>query len=370
MESLTTAAYPAPRSEFHPAFTGLVQRVHRAYRAGRLLSADTSIVASLREFLAGMEQLAADRLARRELLFVSRCKGYCDEARHAADRNEIPSACRFISAAQMFADSRQIGPEARLLCRSEIVPAEAYMDEVCGDFHLARKRVLESLSIDQELEEQWGYAGTHAHRLHLLNRLVRLEAAISGLIPAMRLAASVFRYQSGKQFQPPVPGKWGPEYKCHLSPAFLRFFTVQLVMEIAGMVAEVQAAHLRPAIEIILDSAAFEEDGAFWSSRVRAWMELKALSTSDMSGYLVRCADYLAWPAARVPALWNTTALDAAIVCSALSPEQSLPLREDILRDLESGHNLPRQLRRVIARMRAEIGWAPVSRPTACKVLL
>jgi hypothetical protein len=30
----------------------------------------------------------------------------------------------------MFADSGQIGPEARLLCRSEVVPAEAYMDEL------------------------------------------------------------------------------------------------------------------------------------------------------------------------------------------------------------------------------------------------
>ncbi|HSK44242.1 MAG TPA: hypothetical protein VLA83_10190, partial [Candidatus Binatia bacterium] len=157
-----------------------------------------------------------------------------------------------------------------------------------------------------------------------------------------------------------------------LSPAFLRFFIVQLVMEIAGIVAEVQAAHLRPAIEIILDSAAFEGDSAFWSSRVRAWMELKVLSTSDMSGYLVRCADYLAWPAARVPALWNTAALDAAIVCSSLSAEHSIPLRQDIFFDLESGHSLPRQLRRIIARMRAQMGWAPAprSRSTACKVLL
>jgi hypothetical protein len=75
MESPTTAAYPAPRSEFHPAFTGLVQRVHRAYRAGRLLSIDTSIVASLREFLAGMEQLAADRLSRRERYLYPDAKG-------------------------------------------------------------------------------------------------------------------------------------------------------------------------------------------------------------------------------------------------------------------------------------------------------
>ena len=365
MESLAAFAYAAFPPDFNSAPQEVVFRVHQAYRAGRLIPRETSTETNRREFLASMEHLAASRLSRRELLFVSRCKGYCDEARHAADHNEITVACRSISAAQMFADSLQISPEARLLCRSEIVPAEAYLDELWGDLHSAWEKVLESARIDQELEEHYSYHGTHAHRLHLLNRLVRLEAAISGLLPAMKLARVVLQYQSGKRCQMPFPGAWGHEYTRHLPPGLLRFFTVQLVMEIAGIVAEAHPTQLRPAIEMILDSDALEQGEVFWTSYVRRWMELKVLATGNPTPYLTHCADYLAWPALRVAALWDTTALDAALTCKSLQPEQSVPFIQEVLRDLGNAHYFPRPLRRIVARMQAELGWAPA--PVRCR---
>lgn len=337
----------------------LVRSVYLAYVEGRLRPTDKSVDASRRDFLASMEAQATSRLSRRELLFTSRCKGYCDESRKAAVQNDVASACRWLSAAGLFANSRQIGAEARLLCRSEIAPAEAYLDYCCGDFHQSRKRIFESLEIDQELEERYGYGGTHAHRVHLLSRLVRVEERISGLPQAMRLAAEALRYMSGTANTVPAPGAWGPAYASSLPPGLFHFLAVQLIYEIADILAGTDSKGIREALDLLLGALTFEAGECFWNSRVRSWMELKSLSTRDHAAYLECCAGYLAGTADRIPALWYTAALDAALVCQALRPGEALPLKREVVSDMSKLSYLPPRLRQRISRMRMELSRAP-----------
>lgn len=186
MEYLIGAVIPGDQSLDSEALVGAV---YAAYVEGRKQPVDSSLEAGRRELLLGMGERLKSRLRPQELLVISRCKRCCDASRSVGARANIDGARLLLSAARVFATAESISDEARTLCHSEILAAQGHFEFRCGHFLQARRVLLESLEIDQQLEDDYGYAASHAHRMHLLTRMVALEARISGLESAVQLAA-------------------------------------------------------------------------------------------------------------------------------------------------------------------------------------
>lgn len=330
----------------------MVGTVYAAYIEGRRRPKDSSLEAGRLELLSAMSARLKSRLSAGDLLLISRCKRCCDASRSIADHANIDGARLLLNAARVFAGADELSDEARILCRSEIIPAHAYVEFRCRNFLQSRRLVRESLVVDQQLEEQYGYSGSHAHRLHLLTRMVALESRISGVKSGLQLSVQVFRYLTGKSESVPVPGNWGRKYKTAITPHLLRFFAVQLVGEIAAITTDPTKKRLASEALDGMDPEIFDCDDDFWRTQVLAWLRLKALSSSDVGPYLTCCATYLAQNSPKMPILWYTAALDAALACASFASEESIRLRQEVVSDLARSRYLRPELQQAVSVLR------------------
>jgi hypothetical protein len=330
----------------------LVQDVYRAYLNGRPKQRDTSIETSLREFLATIQARVVPRLSEREIYLAARCKRFCNLSREAAVRKDVIGACQSIGSAQFCADDGSLGPEARLLCQSEIAPVEAYLDLCCEDLENAERRYRRAMQIDQELEEKYGHRLMHGHRIHLQINMVTLEGRAQRLHDAAHRVCHVFRYLAGTGNTLPYPGSWGRNLVGALSPGMVQFFALQLTHETAGFLANATAAEVRECLQIIFDDPSFQENATFWNHTTRGWFDLKRLSTGDVYTYLETAIPFLETGPTNSLSIWQAAALDIAAACHVLWAGEAEEFQQEVANGIDRLSYAPKQIKDRASRMR------------------
>ncbi|HEY6967834.1 MAG TPA: hypothetical protein VJA94_01415 [Candidatus Angelobacter sp.] len=326
----------------------VVTTLHEAYQEGRRQTKSDPVENALRSWLEEQSSYLRSRLAPRELAIFVRCKSECTKAEKSVVlHGDVQSACRFLATAQIVSERSDLSHEARLRCRTELAAAESHVDDCCHDFEHAKEKALESMALDEELEDRFGYRLTHVHRIHLLNRLVTLEARSGRLPEAMRFAATIFRYLEGTCQTIPLPGSWGHLHLMHLSPGILKFLTRQLAGEIAGVLLREENNVVLEALKMILQGRSVSATPDAWDPVALAWFDLKILTlqADKTLSYLKACTEFLAKGPGSATLLWHLTALDAAMICKSLRPHQGGIFARAVLTDLLTMDNFPLSLR-------------------------
>lgn len=330
----------------------LVCALYVSYAEGRSRHEDDPLERARQAWWSSLQSYTRSRLTPAEHKIAAACKHYCTKATAAAHHLDTTTACQLFGIAREHSERDELGPEARLLCKSELAAAESYLDLACRDFDQARRRVLQSMAFDEHLENRFGHKLLHVHRIHLLVKLVKMKARTAGVPQAVALAGRVLDYIHGFDGEaPPVEGSWGPEYLTHLPPAVLQLLGRQITVEIAAALADEQPRVIRDSLLPIAENPAFWERRDQWDPLSHDWIVLKLLLTEcdQVPDYLKRSAAFLHRGPQDV-ALWYLTALDAARACRHMSSRYAALLCQELAGDLMKVDSIPASLRKSWAR--------------------
>lgn len=285
-------------------------------------------------------------------LTVSTCLHHMEAARRSAVRGDVETACELFGLARTFAEKTKLSEEARLLCRSQMNAAEAYLDYACGDFKQAIRRLEVAIVADQQLEDRFGQTRMHGHRLHLVNNMVKVEARAGRLSSAMELAASVFLYLEGERDALPVPAAWGRTYLDRLPLERRQFLSSQLAGELAVFIAGVETK-LRDPWQTLVETIQIHKDHQSWRPEVAEWFPLKdlAVRNSNQNRFLQECVSFLQKGPRCATLLWQIIAIDAAFASQALPCSEALNFRRAVLADFQAHKSLPRRVRTMLGKM-------------------
>lgn len=332
--------------------SSLVRNVYHAYLQGRRQPRDTSIETSLREFLTAIQARVMPRLSEREIYLAACCKRFCNLSREAAVNKDVVSACRAIGSAQFCADDVSLRREARLLCQSEIAPAEAYLDLCCEDLENAERRYRRAMQIDQQLEEKYDHRLMHGHRIHLQVNMVTLEGRARRLHDAAHRALYVFRYLAGTNHTLPYPGSWGRDLIGALSPGMVQFFALQLTHETAGFLANATTVQVGECLQILFDDPLFQENATFWNQTTRGWFDLKRLSTGNVYTYLETAIPFLETGPTNSLSIWQAASLDIAAACQVLCAGEADEFKKEVANGIDRLSYAPKQIKDRASRLR------------------
>lgn len=294
------------------------------------------------------KQLYADiqnRLTPLEMKLLSRCSGAYSKGVAAARGNQITLACRYLGEARLVSESPKLSAEGRMLARSFLAAAEAYLDYRCEDFEQARQQLCESLAADEILETTYGHAILHVHRLHLVNNLVRVEVQRGNVEGALDMAARLLCYMEGKSDDAPAPGLWGPSFRLALSTEAITAMFVQVIGEVGQALAG-KTPDVARDLFVILEKQLSEPDSSLWHPLALEWFNVKrAFVGESIEQYLRVSSEYLVKGVLVAPTLWRMVVLDVLIATEDMPITEAGELRRDILRDASRWRGTSTKLR-------------------------
>jgi hypothetical protein len=299
------------------------------------------------------------QFASHEKALLKQCVFYAGKARGKA-QEDVASSCQLFAVARLFANNPTLGPEAKLLCQSEIEAAEAYLDYVCEASAAAKQRLMIAMKADETLENEYGHPDLHTHRIHLANNIVKVEARSQRLPEALILASHILHYIDNEVSTLPLPGEWGGTSKALMPDSACRFLARQTTMEVGCATADPKAVSDFNVWNNFYNSLGPTGPHSACRGEPREWYAVKhAFLQSRREPFSYRIGQYFAMAAgflAQGPResvfLWKLVALDVAFACASLSSETSLQLCADILDDLSQATFLPRHVRGVVARLK------------------
>ena len=326
-----------------------VPAVHHAYREGRGLRAEQGAAPTNNKDWRDATvspNWYRDRQAR------ERCDYYIAKALDQAARGDAVESCRLFGLVRELCQTQDLSDEGKLLIELELSAAEGYLDYCCGDFDLARTRLMESMRAGQELEDRFHHHGIHFHRIHLINNMAKLEGRAGHLDRAMNLIATTILYVQRKPVEVPFPGTWGPELVARLFLGGLQFLTTQAAIETATLFIPLEPARLLHALRILTSRVDIHECHETWRPETLEWLQLKALSLGkEPRQYLRRCISYFAAGPRHSPLLWQLTAVDAAHLCRRIDPVSATAFSNDVLADIGALKPLRRHMEVLMARL-------------------
>ena len=211
---------------------------------------------------------------------------------------------------------------------------------------------------DELLEQTYGYAHLHIHRIHLANNLVKLEACAGRLDAALSLAADVLQYVAGEVGTIDAPTRWGSAWTSALCEDAQRYLAIQTTREIGCALAGLGDAG---TLALWQQSIAPLQQAPCHPSRagnLAEWYQLKGLylasafqTRATAPTYLEHAALYLAQGPRGDALCWQLVALDVLLACENSEHPDSCLLRQQIIDALDRAPVLPRHLRNLLRRV-------------------
>ncbi len=265
---------------------------------------------------------------------------------NAAHSGDLITAEKIMGEARNIGGSGQLSPEGNLLYKAFQEPAEAYLDYRRGNFDKAWSRISEALATDALLETECGYKCLFAHRLHLIEILIRSEAKSSRKWRAMELAGQLLSYLQGTSDSLPFAIVWGSELVAN-QPLEIISTTFALVTgQIAIILAEEKCHQGRDLFAILESYLALEvDDTVHPCSPALTWLRIKqAFVRNNITDFLELASQFLAAGRGSIPVLWYATVIDTMELLRQIDCQNFHLIKQEITKDAVNWEYLPKQL--------------------------
>lgn len=309
-------------------------QIRAAYSVGHLKP--------MREIAQNILELEPDQagyalLSPAEHALLRRGGQYRSTALQACREGKYGIAQYLLAQAERLIQEESFSLIGRLIAQSTYEAAIAYLDYRCGRFALGTDHLYRALACDETLEEQYGLAYYHIHRLRQLVNLVHLKGRQGAEKEAIHLGLALMNYLEQKVSSLPVPTTWDARRLDHLPVA-----TRDLLFEMA-------------ASEIMFLLAGQNQDLAAWPAllhdhtsattgsscqlgpRAHLWLRTqKALLERDPAGFCECLLPLIAAGPGGSLWFWYGSIVEIVIVCQDLASEPAELLVQAIIDDLSA----------------------------------
>jgi hypothetical protein len=251
----------------------------------------------------------------------------------------------FTESEQQFADaearltSMDAGDEARLLARSWIDQAYAYLAVRRRDWLSAKNRLTSAMHADLALEDGFGYDIFHIGRVHTLHLWLRAEGESGDRVAALTLAQAIVDYVNGRRDTLPVGSGWSRARAAAVPDDLKLAMTLRISSEAGTQLASCGRGDAPAAFAAFTAWQAWADHPVL--AEVYDWARAKeAYLAGDTRTFLERAEAILA-KGRRETTLWYATALDVCRVCAALRPDATRAFRDDVRDDVAAWRQLP-----------------------------
>lgn len=285
------------------------------------------------------------RLPQKDQVLMQQAANARENAVMAVRRGELVTAERLFAEARVPLESNSLSPESRLLHKSFLEQAEAYLDYHNGDFDRVYTRTSVALAIDVVLEKEYGYEILHIHRIQLLHNLVRTEARHMCFERAIELASQLLAYLEGALEVLPFSGFWGSEYVVRQPKEVVAATFAQITSEVAVILAGKNPQLASSLLAVFKHNIQLQAHGSHHGHpRAYAWFLLKeAFVGNDIATFLERASHFLAEGRADTPLLWYATVVDLVALCSDFDEPCKRIVKQEVALNAASWKFLPQR---------------------------
>ena len=303
---------------------------------------------SVSELIAGI----LDRSSTGDHSVSATCGYWLKKGRQAARLGESGDSCRALTVIRRLCESGRLLEDSRLACLAQLNAAEAYLDYCCGDYQQASERLREAVECDSILETRFGYGIIFAHRLHLLNNLIRVKGLAGELPYALQLARDILSYLSG--ISDSVPAFWEGRFRDKLFSPVRAFSVSQLFSEVTLLLSITEFDAARTAGSTFFNDERLAEASAQWAPQLQGWFALKKLFYGGAAtGYLRSCCRFVANGSREGSLLWHAAFMDASGVAEILFPPEGAQFRREVLAGFAQAPYVSKFFRRACSRVRS-----------------
>ena len=311
-----------------------------SYRAGAAAGVTMSDGPSGELFRSRAQAFIRSRLTDQALARYVAVRDLARTAVAAARDGDFAEAERRFADAEAFVASWSgLADEPRLLARSWIDQAYAYLAVRRHDCAAAKTRLTSAMQADLALEDQFGYDIFHIGRVHTLHLWLRAEGEAGDRAGAVALAQAIVDYVHGRRETLPIGGGWSRARAAAVPDDLKLAMTLRIASEVGTQLAlsDVDAAaeafaHF-PAWQAWADHPVLR-DVYEWARAKTAWL------AGDTRTFLEDAEAVLA-KGRRETTLWYAAVLDFCRVCAALRPEATRPFLDDVRDDVAGWRGLP-----------------------------
>lgn len=255
----------------------------------------------------------------------------------AARRRDLDTAKHLFTTARLLLKSNLLSQEGLLFYQSNINQGEAFLDCRYGNFEQARQRTLHSISIDQELEDNYGHHDLILHRIQQVHNLARIEAYDNQTRKAIRLTLEILSYLDGRINSLSVPGIW--EYKrIATQPAFkIANMFLQITSEISLMMAGMSCQEAGRVFTLSAEKLLTFSRQESCHPYAYEWLTLKqAYSYGDVKSFLSYTADFITRRYEGMGLLFYSTIIDLINVCDQINTPLANELKQEIAKNVRN----------------------------------
>lgn len=252
----------------------------------------------------------------------------------ATRKGDLDTAEQLFVSAEILLESGLLSKEGQLFYHSSMEQGKAFLDCRHRNFNRARSRILNSLSIDQMLEDNYGHNHLVLRRIQHVHNLARVEAYDHKVTLALRLVLETLSYLDGKQDSITVPGLWGYErIACQKVSAVATMF-VQLAGEAALLMA---GLNCKNAGELFTSASAgliILNHKQICHPYAYKWLLIKkAYSCGDLNVFLSGAANFIANRQIGMDLLLHSVFVDLISICDKLDMPIANELKWEIRKD-------------------------------------
>ncbi|MGB7443295.1 MAG: hypothetical protein WA919_19685 [Coleofasciculaceae cyanobacterium] len=257
------------------------------------------------------------RLSATEMLILNHTNQSRSQALQAARQKDLAKAEQLMEKVRNTWCLDRLSAEGHLLYKSFQEAAEAYLKYCNNDFDGAWSNLSEAIKTDETLEAEYGYTIMFAHRLHLVQNLVRSEARGQKTESAIKLASQLLSYLQGNSVNLPFPVVWDTKMLANLPVEIIAITFALVTNEIAVTLANKKRHTTCKFLAIIEKYIPLEEeDSCNLYPPSLTWLRIKqALSSSNIETFLELASQFLLAGRGKAPLLWYATVIDLLEVC-------------------------------------------------------
>ena len=251
------------------------------------------------------------------------------------------SDAAFAQADALLTDAGR-SDEMRLLSRSWISQASAYLAVRRKDWQAALDQLTSAMDADLALEETFGYDIFHIGRVHTVHLWLRVEAESGRPGRALDLARQIVEYVNGDRASLPIGSGWSAA-RAAAVPAEFRFaMTARIAGEVGTVLARCEQRDVKQLLQRFPIWQWFAGHGRL--SEVYEWGTAKeAFAAGDTAAFLERAEPMLA-RGRRETTLWYATALDLSRVLESLRHDATASFRDEVRDDASQSKALPEEV--------------------------
>jgi hypothetical protein len=325
------------------------------------LPLDTWLVRAICAYRAGRARPVAMSEGPSGALFRSRTQAFIesrlpeDQYRHYAAVRDLSRSAVTFARAQDFARSDAAfaqaealladagrSEEMRLLARSWISQASAYLAVRRKDWQAARDCLTSAMDADLALEETFGYDIFHIGRVHTLHLWLRVEAESGRPGRAIDIARQVAEYVNGDRASLPIGSGWSAARAAAVPPEFRFAMTARIAGEAGAVLARCEQADVKQLLARFPVWRVFAGHGRL--SEIHEWGAAKdAFASGDTTAFLER-AELMLARGRRETTLWYATALDLCRVLQSLRHDATVSFRDEVRDDASLSKELPEEV--------------------------